>query len=101
MRLAWVTGKVTMSSRLDELKSGSWLICEAVDADGLRDMSGPQPRTRPMPESLVIFDQLGAGFGDLVAFSEGAEATQPFRPDRVPIDSITTAIIDSVRINHD
>lgn len=99
MRLAWVTGKVTMTRRLAELKPGSWLICEAVDAEGLSDMTRQQPRRKPMPESLVVFDQLGAGVGDLIAFSEGAEATQPLRPDRVPIDAISTAIIDSVRID--
>ena len=99
MRLAWVMGKLTISRRLAELKPGSWLVCEAVDAEGLSAMPQQVARKKSMPESLVVFDQLGAGLGDLIAFSEGAEATQPLRPDRVPIDAISTAIIDAVRVD--
>ncbi len=101
MRLGWVMGRVVLNRSLPDLKPGSWLIVEAVDADGLvADMSRPVPRAKPMPESLVVYDRLGAGPGDLIAFSEGAEATQPFRPERVPIDAYCTAILDRVTITN-
>jgi ethanolamine utilization protein EutN len=98
MRLAWVTGKVTLNRREESLKPGSLLICEALDETMLDTSSGFRPRTKPMPESLVVLDQLGAGVGDLIAFTEGGEATQPFRPDNVPVDALSTAIIDTLTI---
>jgi carbon dioxide concentrating mechanism protein CcmL len=45
--------------------------------------------------SLVAFDNLGAGEGDIVGIVEGAEATAPFDED-IPIDAITVAIFDSL-----
>ena len=98
MRLAWVMGKVTLDRRLEELKPGALLICEAVDAEGLEEMPRPVSRVRPMPESWVVYDRLGAGEGDLIAVSEGREAAAPFQPDRVPVDSYCAAILDSVDV---
>ena len=34
----------------------------------------------------MIYDNLGAGSGQRIGFSEGAEAAQPFLPERKPID---------------
>jgi len=99
MRIAWVTGRVTLNDQLDEMRPGSYLICEAIDAHGLSDTSRPVPRQTPMPESLVVFDQLGAGEGDLIAFTEGREAANPFHPERVPLDAYCAAILD--RVNAD
>lgn len=45
--------------------------------------------------SLVAYDNLGAGEGDIVGIVEGAEATAPFDHD-IPIDAITVAIFDSL-----
>jgi carbon dioxide concentrating mechanism protein CcmL len=45
--------------------------------------------------SLVAYDNLGAGEGDIVGIVEGAEATAPFDYD-IPIDAITVAIFDSL-----
>ncbi|MEX2672151.1 MAG: EutN/CcmL family microcompartment protein [Phycisphaeraceae bacterium] len=99
MRLAWVTGRLTLSRGVPDFKPGSWLVCEALDAAALEgDAMKPGKRVKPMPESLIVYDRMGAGVGDLIAFSEGGEATQPFRPDRVPIDAYCAAIIDSVHI---
>jgi carbon dioxide concentrating mechanism protein CcmL len=45
--------------------------------------------------SLVAYDNLGAGEGDIVGIVEGAEATAPF-DFPIPIDAITVAIFDSL-----
>ena len=45
-------------------------------------------------EPLVTWDDLGAGDGQLVAFSEGGEAAQPFRPLDKPVDAFVAALID-------
>lgn len=96
MRIAWVMGRVTLNDRLDEMRPGRYLICEALDADALADTTRPTLRRNPMPESLVVFDQLGAGEGDLIAFTEGREAANPFNPDNVPLDAYCAAILDRV-----
>jgi microcompartment protein CcmK/EutM len=45
--------------------------------------------------SLVVYDNMGAGDGDIVGIVEGAEATAPFDYP-IPIDGITVAIFDSL-----
>jgi microcompartment protein CcmK/EutM len=42
----------------------------------------------------VAWDDLGTGDGQLVAFSEGGEAAQPFDPLDRPVDAYVAAIID-------
>ncbi len=97
MRIARVLGKLTLGERLEEFPVGSLLLCEALDREALKQADRWVPRQRPMPESLVVFDQLGAGEGDLVGVSEGREAAMPFSPERVPLDAYCAAILDTVR----
>jgi ethanolamine utilization protein EutN len=49
-------------------------------------------------EPLVAWDDLGAGDGQLVAFSEGGEAAQPFRPVDKPVDAYIAALIDDLDV---
>jgi ethanolamine utilization protein EutN len=46
----------------------------------------------------VAWDDLGAGEGQLVAFSEGGEAAQPFRPADKPVDAYVAALLDRLDI---
>ncbi|MDP7349285.1 MAG: EutN/CcmL family microcompartment protein, partial [Phycisphaeraceae bacterium] len=84
MRLARVMGTVTMTKKLSDLQPGRYLICEAFDGQALRGMQDRAPREKSMPESLVVFDDLGAGEGQIIAVSEGREATMPWYPQNVP-----------------
>ena len=52
--------------------------------------------TEPAGDSLVLWDELGAGNGSLVALSESSEAAQPFRPDIKPVDAYNAAILDEI-----
>lgn len=99
MRIARVIGHVTLSRRVAALVPGSFLIVEALDESALRAGPATGRRAKPMPESLVVFDELGAGVGQLIAVSEGAEATMPFAPKRVPLDAYNSAILDHVEVN--
>ena len=46
-------------------------------------------------ESLVVYDNLGASDGDLIAFSESREAAMPFYPEKiVPLDAYNAAMLD-------
>ena len=47
-------------------------------------------------KSLVAVDALGAAKGQMVAFTEGSEAANPFWPNRVPVDAYCTLIVDSI-----
>ena len=55
----------------------------------------PRPSRRG---SLVVYDELGAGVGDQIMLSEGAEAAQPFYPELVPIDAYNAGILDQLDI---
>jgi len=48
---------------------------------------------------MVAWDDNGAGLGSLVAMSEGAEATQPFRPELKPVDAYASAILDEINLD--
>ncbi len=89
-------GTVTLSRRLEELASGQYLLVEVLDSAALAGHQQHVPRRSPMPEALVVFDHHGAGVGQLIAFSEGGEATPPFRPKRVPVDAYCAAILDTL-----
>ena len=89
MRIGKVVGRVCLSPLYDTLVGGRFLIVEVQD----RHVLAGKPRQTA--ESLVMYDHLGAGQGDLVAFSESREACMPFYPEkRVPIDAYCSAILD-------
>ncbi|MEX0775310.1 MAG: EutN/CcmL family microcompartment protein [Phycisphaeraceae bacterium] len=98
MRIARVIGSLTLSSRLPDLKPGKFLIAEALDGHALGHLSRGVGRKSPMPESLVVYDELGAGVGQLIAVSEGREACMPFHPDQVPVDAYNAAILDTIEV---
>ncbi len=99
MRIARVLGTVTLDRMTPELKPGRYLICEKLEARGLVSPGAYVAREKPMPESLVVFDDLGAGAGELIAVSEGREASMPWYPERVPIDADCCAILDSIDVD--
>lgn len=101
MRIARVIGTVTLNSRIAGFKPGRLLLADALDdqaLDGAAQTGEPAARRSPMPESLVVYDELGAGVGQLIAVSEGREASMPFHPERVPVDAYNAAILDEVEI---
>lgn len=98
MRIARVIGTVTLNCVEPNLRTGRLLIADALDAHALASLPDWVKRRRDMPESLVVFDELGAGRGQLIAVSEGREAAMPYWPDRVAIDAYCTAILDHVEV---
>ena len=90
MRIGRVIGRLTLSPIYDTLVGGRFLIVEVQDRFALAG----QPRKTK--EALVVYDHLGAGHGDLIAFTESREATMPFYPEkRVPLDAYNCAILDA------
>jgi microcompartment protein CcmK/EutM len=92
MRIARVIGTVTLSSRLEEVPPGQFLIVQPEGVAALR--TGAPADAEP----VVAYDELGTGRGARVAISEGREAAMPFHPRRVPFDAYCAAIMDTVHV---
>jgi carbon dioxide concentrating mechanism protein CcmL len=94
MRIAQVIGRVTLSIQDPSFKGGRWLMVNPLDAGQFNDACRTAPAITSQ-SSLVTYDNMGAGDGDIVGIVEGAEATAPF-DFPIPIDAITVAIFDSL-----
>jgi microcompartment protein CcmK/EutM len=93
MRIGKVIGRVTLSRSYETLAGGRFLIVDVQDRFAL---AGQPRRTN---ESIVVYDHLGAGDGETIAFAESREACMPFYPEkRIPIDAYNAAILDRVKI---
>ena len=92
MRIAEVIGTVTLSRAHASLAAASFRLAIPLT---LADLSSD---AMPQGESLVVYDELGAGVGSRIAMSEGGEAAQPFYPDDKPVDAYNAAILDTIQI---
>lgn len=92
MRIARVFGSVTLN-RVHPSFVGARLKLAVPQT--LANLRGEAPET---DEEVVVWDELGAGDGMLIALSEGAEAAQPFRPEVKPVDAYAAALIDRLEI---
>ena len=93
MRVGKVIGRVTLNQTYETLVGGRFLLVAVQDRFALAG----QPRKTP--ETLVVYDHLGATEGDLIAFTESREACMPFYPEkRVPLDAYNAAILDQIEV---
>jgi ethanolamine utilization protein EutN len=92
MRIGEVIGTVTLNQAHPSLAGAAFRLTVPLTLAELS--SGARPRG----ETLVVYDELGAGVGSRIAFSEGAEAAQPFLPEVKPIDAYNAAILDDVQL---
>lgn len=94
MRLGKVIGRVTLSAMIPGLQGARWLVVSPCNRDHF-----PQGATAPeglsREPSLVVYDNLGGGVGDVIGFVEGREAAQPLEPVAA-IDAINAALVDHV-----
>lgn len=93
MRIAEVIGNVTLSRVHPSLTGARWIIGVPYSLAELRD------DTAPDGEDVVIYDNLGAGAGARIGFSEGAEAAAPFFPGKKPIDAFCACLLDTIVVN--
>ena len=92
MRLGRTIGTVTLVEPHPTVRGGVFRVLVPLSAADL----AAGDTGRPAAEPLVAWDDLGAGDDQLVAFSEGGEAAQPFRPHDKPIDAYVAAIVDRI-----
>ncbi len=89
MRLGKVIGTVTLSRAHPTVRGARFKVVVPLSLKML--LEAPTSEA----EELVVYDELGAHDGCLVAFSEGREAAQPF-PEPKPVDAYLAAILDHV-----
>ena len=89
MRIAEVIGTVTLSRAHPSLTGFRWVIGVPFSLNALR-------AGKPDGEDVVILDQMSAGLGSRIGFSEGGEAAAPFYPDKQPVDAYCSCILDQI-----
>jgi ethanolamine utilization protein EutN len=93
MRIAEVIGSVTLSRVHPSMVGARWVIGVPFSLAALREDNAPDG------EDVVIYDNLGAGVGACIGFSEGGEAAAPFHPEKKPVDAYCACILDTVVVN--
>lgn len=92
MRLGHVIGRVTLSQQDSSYQGGRFLLVQPLSK---AQFAGAPMLPLANGSSLVVYDNLGAGVGNLIGFTEGAEASAPFdRP--TPVDAFNAALIDQI-----
>jgi ethanolamine utilization protein EutN len=94
MRLGIVRGHVTLNQAVAAFRGKTLVVLEPVTMENLRAGKGLGGG-----KSLVAVDALGAAEGQMVAFTEGREASNPFWPDAVPVDAYCSLIVDTIDIH--
>ena len=94
MRLGIIRGHVTLHPAVASYRGKTLVVLEPVTMENLGAANGLGGG-----KALVAIDELGAAKGQMVAFTEGREAANPFWPDVVPVDAYCSLIIDSINIH--
>jgi len=94
MRIGEVIGTVTLSRVHPQLVGTQWSVVTPLALEHLVEGKAGTA------EEVVIYDELSAGIGEWVAFSEGIEAAMPFYPNLKPVDAYCAAILDTVELDH-
>lgn len=93
MRLGIVRGHLTLALAIDCFRARTLAILEPVTWENLCAGNG-----QGGGKALVAVDELGAATGQLVAFTEGVEAANPYWPNPVAVDAYCALIVDAVDV---
>jgi ethanolamine utilization protein EutN len=93
MRLGYIRGTLTLTPSIDSYQGRRLVVVEPVTMENLRAKNG-----KGGGKALIAVDELGAHEGQMVAFTEGREAANPFWPASVPVDAYCALIVDSVDV---
>ena len=93
MKIAKILGTVTLNRCLPSFKAARLRLAVPLSLENLVNDSEPD-----LANTLVVWDEMGSGRGQLIALSEGGEAAQPFRPEIKPVDSYNAAILDTINL---
>ena len=87
MYLGRVVGRVWSTVKNPGLVGQRMLVIQPVTAE--LQATGKQ---------LICLDCTGAGAGELIYWVKGKEASFPFNPTEVPIDTTVVGIVDSIHL---
>ena len=90
MRLGHVIGRVTLSQQDPAYKGGRFLLVQPFTK---AQFAGAPMTPLAKGNSLVVYDNLGADLGNIIGFTESAEASAPFAQP-TPVDAFNAAMID-------
>ncbi|MFP5209572.1 MAG: EutN/CcmL family microcompartment protein [Acidobacteriota bacterium] len=93
MRLGIVRGHVVLNPAVEAYKGRTLVVVEPVTMENVRARNGLGGG-----KALIAVDELGAAEGQMVAFTEGREAANPFWPGSVPVDAYCSLIVDSIDV---
>jgi len=93
MRLGIVRGHVVLNPAVESYRGRTLVVLEPVTMENLRAQNGLGGG-----KALIAVDELGAAKGQMVAFTEGREAANPFWPGSVPVDAYCSLIVDSIDV---
>lgn len=92
MRLGHIIGRVTLSKQDPAYHGGRFML---VQPFAHAQFAGATMTPLSPGSSLVVYDNLGAGLGHVIGFTEGAEASAPFNQP-TPVDAFNAAIVDEI-----
>jgi len=92
MRLGHVIGRVTLSKQDPAFRGARFLLVQPFTA---AEFAGKAMTPLAAGSSVVVYDNLGAGQGHVIGFTEGAEASAPFNQP-TPVDAFNAAIVDEI-----
>lgn len=95
MRIAKVIGNLTLNRCHPSFDGARLRLAVPLTYEELTE------ELDPAGEPLVVWDELGAGLGSMIAISEGPEASQPFRPAIKPVDAYAAALLDAIQLDPD
>ena len=95
MRIAKIIGTVTLNRCHPSFKGARLKLAVPCALDELTSDA------EPAVDTLVVWDEIGAGIGQRIALAEGPEASQPFRPEVKPVEAYNAAILDHIDIRID
>ena len=93
MRIGMVVGKLSLRKVHPTLVGKRYVV---VHPQSLNSLVGGE---QPAPEEVVVVDELGATSGARIGFSEGAEASAPFQPEKKPVDAYVACIVEELAID--
>ena len=93
MRIAKIIGKVVLSRCHPSFQGANLKLAVPYSLDNLDGTSHDEADT------IVVWDELGAGNGSEIGMSEGPEAAQPFRPALKPVDAYAALLLDAVNLD--
>ncbi|MFN6301380.1 MAG: EutN/CcmL family microcompartment protein [Planctomycetota bacterium] len=92
MHIYKVAGTVTLNRAHPSFQGAVLKLAEPIGESLIGEVAAE-------PDAIVVWDELGADVGSIIAVADGAEAAQPFRPNLKPVDAYNSAILDEININ--